>query len=258
MKPRLALAVRLWRTISERISYWWSFSKTGTSAFTRQDPNLPHYITTLNLPREYWAYNTNHTKQISLIFACVADDIYTTMKECSSITNRECDPSPKRTCIVACPGTVGVFCHRSTGSVVPPANRNQHFIIIADRCSKLTHAFCPVKTSTMYIETIFHDNWTISYWITIFIHPTRNYSLWEISSIHFVCSFDSRSSPKLPSTLIRNGHAEIYSCTSVAQLRHYVAEHRKDWNIYIQKTLYAFGTQWQGQPYPAIQPHPST
>lgn len=120
---------------------------------------------------------------------------------------------------------------------------NQNVLVITARYSKLTRAVPLTKTTANHVATAFLENWVISYEIP-------NYLLTD-NGLQFVAKFFAAiclymglnqvtTTAYHPQT---NGQTERYNKTIVARLRHYVAEHQSDWDVYVQPLTYDYHSQ---------------
>lgn len=116
---------------------------------------------------------------------------------------------------------------------------NQYAIVITDRYSKVTRAIPTSKTASTHAANIFFEHWVIPYGIPKYL-LTDNGPQFTSKFFAMICSLlgvkHLTTTAYHPQT---KGQVEHYNKTIVTRLRHYVAEHQRDWDTLVQPLTYA-------------------
>lgn len=105
---------------------------------------------------------------------------------------------------------------------------NQFIVVMADRFSKLPREVTMTRTAASHIASALLDHW--------------NNGL-QLVETFFSALCGHIGSKKLKTTAYHphtNGQTESYNSTISTRLLHYVAEHKADWDMFVQPLMYAY------------------
>lgn len=128
------------------------------------------------------------------------------------------------------------------GQLPRTASGKQHVVVIMDRYSKLTRAISKAKTTATHDTNVFFDHWVVPYDIPKY-HLTGNSPQFVSKFFETICTY--LGVKQLTNTAYHSqaiGQVERYNKTIVTRLRHYVAEHQKDREIFDQRLTYVYNT----------------
>lgn len=115
--------------------------------------------------------------------------------------------------------------------------------MITDRYTELTRAIPVTNTTVPHVAAICLDHWIMPFGIPTYL-LTDNGSQIVGKFFATLCAF--LGTKHLSTTAYHretNLQTERYNKTIIARLRHYVAEHQKDWDHYIQSLTYSYDAQ---------------
>ena len=129
------------------------------------------------------------------------------------------------------------------GPLPKTAHGNQHVLVITDRFTKMTRSI-PLRTTTAsVVANAFLDNW-------VYVHGAPRYVLTDNGPQFAAKFFDAvcallgvqyyLTTAYHPQS---NGQTERFNHTLVQRLRHYVEEHQRDWDDYVQRLTFGYNTQ---------------
>ena len=129
------------------------------------------------------------------------------------------------------------------GPLPKTAHGNQHVLVITDRFTKLTHSI-PLRTTTAsVVANAFLDNWVYVYGAPRYV-LTDNGPQFAAKFFDAVCALLTvrhyRTTAYHPQA---NGQIERFNRTLVQRHRHYLEEHQRDWDDYVQPLTFAYNTQ---------------
>ena len=120
---------------------------------------------------------------------------------------------------------------------------NEYVLVITDRFTKLCRSVPLRNTKAVAIATVFLDLWVYAYGAPSYV-LTDNGPQFAAKFFEAVCAmigikhvFTTAYHPQT------NGQVERFNKTLAARLRHYVAEHQKDWDEFVQPLTYAYNMQ---------------
>ncbi|CDF38169.1 unnamed protein product [Chondrus crispus] len=133
--------------------------------------------------------------------------------------------------------------HMANDAFSTTAHGNRHVLVMTDRFTKLTRSI-PLRTTTAsVVANAFLDNWVYVYGAPRYM-LTDNGPQFAAKFFDAVCALlgvrHYLTTAYHPQT---NGQTERFNRTLVQRLRHYVAEHQRDWDEYIQPLTFAYNTQ---------------
>ncbi|CDF38306.1 unnamed protein product [Chondrus crispus] len=175
----------------------------------------------------------------------LASDAFATVRNCTSwaATRGTLFKNQKDLRLFPAAGPMEFVAMDLLGPLPKTAHGNQHVLVITDRFSKLTHSI-PLRTTTAsVVASAFLDNW-------VYVYGAPRYMLTDNGPQFAAKFFDAVCAllgvrPYLttayhPQT---NGQTERFNRTLVQRLRHYVEEHQRDWDDYVQPLTFAYNTQ---------------
>ena len=129
------------------------------------------------------------------------------------------------------------------GPLPQTRNGNQFILVITDRYSKLARAIPMNKTTAPFVAAAVLNNWIFCYGIPNTIltdNGTQFISEFFKTVCHIMGIRRKTTTAYHPQT---NGQAERYNKTLATRLRHYVADHQRDWDKFVQPLTYAYNNQ---------------
>ncbi|CDF32213.1 unnamed protein product [Chondrus crispus] len=120
---------------------------------------------------------------------------------------------------------------------------NRHILVITDRFTKLCRAIPLRTTQAQQVAQTFLDAWVYPYGMPDTL-LTDNGPQFTAKFFEAVCGLlgirHVLTTAYHPQT---NGQAERFNRTLATRLRHYVSEHQRDWDDYVQPLTYAYNMQ---------------
>ena len=120
---------------------------------------------------------------------------------------------------------------------------NEYVFVITDRFTKLCRSVHLRNTKAVTVATVFLDLWVYGYGAPSYVltdnGPQFAAKLFEAVCI-MICIKHVITTAYHPQT---NGQVERFDKTLAAKIRHYVAEHQKDWDEFVQPLTYAYDMQ---------------
>lgn len=111
---------------------------------------------------------------------------------------------------------------------------NQHILVITDRYFKLTRAIYASKSTSTHVENHFFDHCIVPYVILTYLFTDNNVQL-DSKLFASLCTLHGiRRLTTTPYHLQTSGQAARYNKTILTCLRHYVMEHQKDPDSFVQ------------------------
>ena len=175
----------------------------------------------------------------------MANDAYATVKSCRSCNKNRGTAAKHQKLLKLFPASGPLeFVAMDLLGPLPKTKRGNTFVlVITDRYSKLTRAIPLKATKATDIAMAFLDTWVYVYGAPKFL-LTDNGPQFVAKFFETICSMlgvrHFTTTAYHPQT---NGQAERFNRTIVQRLRHYVAEHQTDWDLYIQPLTYAYNMQ---------------
>ena len=120
---------------------------------------------------------------------------------------------------------------------------NEYVLVITDRFTKLCRSVTLRNTKAVTVVTIFLDLWAYAYGAPSYV-LTDNSPQFAAKFFEAICTmigikhvFTTAYHPQT------NGQVDRFKKTLAARLRHYVGEHQKDWDEFVQPLTYAYNMQ---------------
>ncbi|CDF40922.1 unnamed protein product [Chondrus crispus] len=175
----------------------------------------------------------------------MANDAFSTVRNCASCaaTRRTLVRHQKDLKLFPAAGPLDFVAMDLLGPLLKTAHGNRHVLVMTDRFTKLTRSI-PLRTTTAsVVANAFLDNWVYVYGAPRYV-LTDNGPQFAAKFFDAVCALlgvrHYLTTAYHPQT---NGQTERFNRTLVQRLRHYVAEHQRDWDEYIQPLTFAYNTQ---------------
>ena len=176
----------------------------------------------------------------------MANDAYQTVRNCASCaaTRGTRVRHQKDLKLFPAAGPLEFVAMDLLGPLPKTTHGNRHVLVMTDRFTKLTRSI-PLRTTTAsVVASAFLDHWVYPY-------GAPRYVLTDNGPQFAAKFFDAVACALLgvrhylttayhPQT---NGQTERFNRTLVARLRHYVEEHQRDWDDYVQPLTFAYNTQ---------------
>ena len=118
-----------------------------------------------------------------------------------------------------------------------------HVLVITDRCTTLTRTITLKSTISQAVTDFFLTYCTYAYGFPDLMMSNNGsqlitrYFQHEMAILNIKHAPTSRYHPKT------NGQIERYNSSLVTQLCHYVAEHQRNWDAFLQPLIYAYNAQ---------------
>ena len=175
----------------------------------------------------------------------MASDAFSTVRNCTSCaaTRGTLVKNQKDLKLFPAAGPLEFVAMDLLGPLPKTAHGNQHVLVITDRFSKLTRSI-PLRTTTAsVVANAFLDNWVYVYGAPRYV-LTDNGPQFAAKFFDAVCALlgvrHYLTTAYHPQS---NGQTERFNRTLVQRLRHYVEEHQRDWDDYVQPLTFAYNTQ---------------
>ncbi|CDF32918.1 unnamed protein product [Chondrus crispus] len=175
----------------------------------------------------------------------MASDAFSTVRNCTSCaaTRGTLVKNQKDLKLFPAAGPLQFVAMDLLGPLPKTAHGNQHVLVITDRFSKLTRSI-PLRTTTAsVVANAFLDNWVYVYGAPRYV-LTDNGPQFAAKFFDAVCALlgvrHYLTTAYHPQS---NGQTERFNRTLVQRLRHYVEEHQRDWDDYLQPLTFAYNTQ---------------
>lgn len=131
-----------------------------------------------------------------------------------------------------------VFAMNISEPLPKTAKENKYVVLITDRSPKLTRAILSAKITTTNVANIYIQGWVLLYGISSYILTDNSTQF--VSNFFFTLynHFDTKYLTKTTFRRHTNEQVRRYNETVVKHLRHYVADHQREWDTYIQALAY--------------------
>lgn len=129
------------------------------------------------------------------------------------------------------------------GELIKTKRNNRYLLVITDRFSKLVRTVRLKKITAAAVAIAFVNHWVFVYGPPVHL-LSDNGSQFTSKFFQNVCRilgvknlFTTTYHPQC------NGQVERFNRTMLAALRHYVADHPKEWDLFTDALTYAYNTQ---------------
>lgn len=204
--------------------------------------HLSHYPATAGHPGAKKMFNTLSQQ---FYWPTMVADVYQFVKQCHECTKENYTLTKRHKPVKLFPaeGPLSFIAIDLLGPLPKTTKGNQYILVIADRFSKLVRTV-PLKTITTFnVATAFCHHWVFVYGppkILLSDNGTQFNSKF-FRSCCLILGVEQRFTTAYhPQT---NGQVERFNRTILSQLRKYIGEHQKDWDLYNGALTYAYNTQ---------------
>ena len=205
-------------------------------------PHLAHFSKLAGYPGGRKLY---HILRRDFYWSGLAVDCYGTVRECATCAKNRIKLKRNRKHMTLFPATAPLECVSIDilGEFLHTKRRNCFFLVINDRFSKLTRTVPLRKITAAEVANAFVNNWVFTYSPPVYLlsdnGPQFTARLFqdicrilEIENL-FVTTYHPQC----------NEQVERFNRTILAALRHYVADHPKDGDLFTNALTYAYNTQ---------------
>ena len=203
---------------------------------------LAHYPRLAGHPGAIRMY---YTLRREYYWPMMASDVYNTVKECSSCASVRGTLFKHQKYLKLFPaaGPLEFIAIDILGPLPKTRKGNQVVLVITDRFSKICRAIPLPNQKAVTLAEAFLNNWIYPYGAPLYL-LTDNGSNLAAKFFEAVCYFlgvkHLFTTAYHPQT---NGQVERYNKTLVGRLAHYVEEHQRDWDEFVQPCTYAYNMQ---------------
>ena len=204
--------------------------------------NMAHYPKLAGHPGTRRMYDTMRR---SFYWPLMANDIHKLVRSCQSCAKAKGAKHKHQHKLKLFPaaGPLEEVAMDILGPLPKSEAGNRFVLVITDRYSKMARAIPMQDTTTKDVAQVFVEHWVYPYGIPNKL-LTDNGPQFESKLFAAICQFlgvkHSTTTAYHPQT---NGQTERYNRTLVERLRHYVSDHQKSWDEYVQPLTYAYNIQ---------------
>ena len=120
---------------------------------------------------------------------------------------------------------------------------HEHVLVITDRFTKFTRAIPLKSTTSQTVTDAFLQYWAYAYGVPDRLLSDNGPQFTARYFQHALASLGIKHVPTSTYHPQTNGQTERYNSSIIARLRHYVAEHQRNWDTFVQPLTYAYNTQ---------------
>ena len=203
---------------------------------------LSHYPRLAGHPGQSTMYNSLRRQ---FFWPFMANDVYQMVKECRSCAAVRGTPFRHQKFLKLFPATgpMEFVAMDFLGPLPKSHSGKRHVLVITDRFTKLSRAIPLRDTNATTTALAFLEHWVFVYGAPTYLLTDRGANF-TAKFFQAVCS--SLGVKNLFTTAYHpqtNGQSERFNRTLISRLKHYVAEHQRDWDQYIYPLTYAYNMQ---------------
>ena len=204
--------------------------------------NMGHHTTLAGHPGGRKMY---YTLRKDYYWPALAVDCYATVRNCSDCARERVKlrRNSKRLRLFPAKGPLEETSIDILGELIRTPRGNKYLVVITDRFSKLVRTVPLKRIRASDIADAFVQHWVLVYGPPISV-LADNGGQFISKFFQSVCSrlgikniFTTTYHPQT------NGQAERFNRTILSAIRHYTAEHPRDWDLYTGMLTYAYNTQ---------------
>lgn len=201
-----------------------------------------HYPTSAGHPGSTRTYNTMRREYY---WRNMMADIQETVRRCVSCakTRGTTRHHQKKMKLFPSAGPLEFVAIDILGPLPVSTSGNRFVLVVTDRFSKLTRSIPMKMTTAVKVAEQFVEQWIIPYGAPDYL-LSDNGPQFVAKFFEAICT--CLTIKHLTTTAYHpetNGQVERFNRTLVTRIRHYVAEHQKDWDTFVPMLTYAYNTQ---------------
>lgn len=174
----------------------------------------------------------------------VANNVYTTVWISRKCAQKKLSNNHRRPLqLYLASGPMELFVMHILGPL-PKTLKDNYYVLLMKNCySKLARAVTTSVTIASHTSSLSIDNWIMPYGILTQLLTDNEKQLFS-KFLESLCAL--LGTKHLTTTAFHpqtNGQAKQFIKTTTSTLPHYVPEHQRDWNLYVQSLTYLYSTK---------------